>query len=366
MRFSRIVADLPLAVPFVGPEALERARGRPFRARLGSNESPFGPSPAAVEAMARAAAASWMYSDPESHDLHEALAEHLGIEREHVVVGEGIDALLGYTVRCFVDAGDPVVTSLGAYPTFTYHLVGHGANVITVPYRDDREDLGGLLEHVLDTNARLVYLANPDNPMGSWWSAAEVEAFAERLPPETLLVLDEAYAEFAPPGTIPPSAALLRRALRLRTFSKAHGMAGARIGYAFGPTAVVERFEAIRNHFAVNRIAQAGALAALADTDHVAHVLREVESAKARIAQIVTEAGLTALPSATNFVAVDCGGGDLARALREALAERDVYVRMPGAPPLDRCIRVTVGDAASLDVFEAELPEALHTSGLRP
>ncbi|MFN0155901.1 MAG: pyridoxal phosphate-dependent aminotransferase [Gaiella sp.] len=359
MRFSRLVAGLPVTVPFVGPEALERARGRPFRARLGSNESAFGASAEAVAAMTRAAAESWMYNDPESHALHEALAAHLGIGRSHVVVGEGVDALLGYTVRALVDAGDPVVTSHGSYPTFTYHLAGHGAEVVAAPYHDDREDLDALLAAVRRTRARLVYLANPDNPMGSWWTAADVERFVRALPGETLLVLDEAYAEFAPAGVTPEATALLDRALRFRTFSKVHGMAGARVGYAFGPVELVERFEAIRNHFAVNRVAQAGALAALADTAHVERVLREVEEAKARIGRIAVSVGLAVLPSATNFVAVDCGTSEVAKALRETLAERDVYVRMPGVAPLDRCIRVTAALADALDVLETELPGAL-------
>jgi histidinol-phosphate aminotransferase len=127
---SEIVRNIPLTVPFVGPEAQERARGRPFRARLGANESIFGPSPNAIRAMEEAAASSWMYSDPESHDLREAIARHHGVTAKNVVIGEGIDGLLGLTVKMAADPGTPVVTSDGAYPTFNFHVAVQAAKLV--------------------------------------------------------------------------------------------------------------------------------------------------------------------------------------------------------------------------------------------
>ena len=166
-RYTPLVASLPATVPFVGPETQERARGRRFAARLGANESVFGPSPKAVAAMQAAAAEVWMYGDPENHDLRAALAAHHGATPAHVMVGEGIDGLLGYLARLMIAPGDPVVTSDGAYPTFNFHVAGYGGVAAQGPYRGDHEDPEALIAEAARTGAKLIYLANPDNPMGS-------------------------------------------------------------------------------------------------------------------------------------------------------------------------------------------------------
>lgn len=359
-RFTDLAAALPATVPFVGPETQERAMGRPFRARIGANESVFGPSPAAVAAMARAAAGVWMYGDPEVHDLKAALAARHGVSPAHVVVGEGIDGLLGLLVRLLVAPGDRVVTSDGAYPTFNFHVAGFGGALHRVPYDGDREDPAALFARAAEVGARLVYLANPDNPMGSWRPGAEIMRALDALPEGALLALDEAYVEFAPDGTAAPAAADDPRLIRLRTFSKAHGMAGLRVGYALAAPPLASAFDKVRNHFGVGRIAQAGALAALADGAHLDRVAALVAAGRARLAAIADGAGLRALPSATNFVTIDCGGdGALARRVVAALIARGIFVRMPFVPPHDRCIRVTVGTATDLDALAAALPEAL-------
>jgi histidinol-phosphate aminotransferase len=359
-RYTAAVGPLPSTVPFVGPEAQERRRGRAFRARIGANESVFGPSPRAAAAMARAAAECWKYGDPENHDLKVALARLHGVRAENVVVGEGIDALLGYTVRLVVEPGTPVVTSLGGYPTFNFHVAGHGGRLVTVPYDGDREDLPGLLAAAARERAPLLFFCNPDNPMGSWWPAADVQRLIARVPDGTLLCLDEAYGEFAPDGTLPPLDVSDPRVLRFRTFSKAYGMAGARIAYALGEASVVASFDKIRNHFGVNAIAQAGALAALDDPAHLASVVGRVRAARERIGAIARESGLRPLPSATNFVAIDCDrDGAFARRVLAELAARDVFVRMPGVAPLDRCIRISAGTEADLAVLASALPDAL-------
>jgi histidinol-phosphate aminotransferase len=358
-RLTALAESLPESVPFVGPEAQERQRGRPFRARLGANENGFGLSPRAVAAIAEEAGAAWKYGDPENHDLKEALARHRGVTSRQIVVGEGIDGLLGLAVRLFVEAGAPVVTSLGAYPTFNYHVAGFGGRLVTVPYREDREDLVGLLAAARREKAAAVYLANPDNPMGSWHGAADIAAFAEALPASTLLVLDEAYAEFAPAEALPGH--LPDNVLRLRTFSKAYGLAGLRCGYATGAPELIGAFDKVRNHFGVNRLAQAAALAALADEAHLQATVAAVGKARDRIIGIAAANGLAGLPSAANFVAIDCGrDGAFARAVMDALIRRDIFVRKPAAPGIDRCIRVSAAPEAELALLEEALPAALR------
>lgn len=355
-----LIASLPATVPFVGPEAQERARGRPFRARLGANENGFGPSPAVVEAMRASAPEMWKYCDPENYELRHALAELHGIAPENIVIGEGIDGLLGSTVRQYAQQDDPVVTSLGAYPTFNFHVAGFGARLIAVPYEDDRESLQGLLEAARREKARIVYLSNPDNPMGTWWEAEDILSFIEALPPTTLLILDEAYGETAPASALPPIDVSRPNVLRMRTFSKAYGLAGLRCGYAIGEAETIRAFEKVRNHFGVNRMAQAACLAALKDQAHLERAVETVVSCRQRLSAIAEAHGLKALPSATNFVTIDCDSdGAFALRLLQELGKRDVFVRKPMAPGLDRCIRVSVGPETEIAIFEAELGPAL-------
>lgn len=361
-RFTQVVRDLPATVPFTGPEALERASGRPFAARLGANESAFGPSPRAVAAIADAAKSVWMYGDPENHALAQALARHHDIEPDSIVVGEGIDGLLGLLVRLLAEPGDPVVTSLGGYPTFAYHVRAAGGRLHEVPYRDDRADLDALGEAARATGAKIVYLANPDNPTGTWHGAARVQALRNALPDGCVLALDEAYIDFAPAAAAPLFDTADPGLIRLRTFSKAHGLAGLRVGYAVTAPILAGAFDRIRNHFGVGRLAQAGALAALQDTEWLARVTAAVAAGRESIRAIAGANGLVARDSATNFVAIDCGGGAArARAVLDGLAARGIFVRMPGAPPLDRCIRVTVGSEDDLALFGSALAEVIKT-----
>ncbi|EEW24706.1 pyridoxal phosphate-dependent aminotransferase [Rhodobacter ferrooxidans] len=362
-RYTPLVASLPASVPFVGPETQERARGRRFAARLGANESLFGPSPRAIAAMAQAASESWMYGDPENHDLRAALAAHHGVGAENIVVGEGIDGLLGYLTRLTIAPGDTVVSTNGSYPTFNFHVAGFGGTVQKLPYRDDRTDPQALLDAARATGARLIYLANPDNPMGSHHAAETILAMIDALPAGTLMLLDEAYIDLAPDGTSPAIAADDPRVIRLRTFSKGYGMAGVRVGYAVAAAGLIAAFDKVRNHFGVGRIVQAGALAALADQDWLAQVRAKVIAARAEIGRIARENGLHPLPSAANFVTIDCGrDGDFARAVLRELIARDIFVRMPFAAPQDRCIRVSAGDEAALQAFAKALPEALKAA----
>lgn len=362
-RLTPLAQSLPAAVPFVGPETQERDRGRPFKARLGANESLFGPAPSVIEAMSREAAETWKYGDAQSWDLRRALARHLSVGMDNIMVGEGIDGLLGYLVRLTVDPGDKVVTSLGAYPTFNYHVAGFGGDLVTVPYTDDHEDPIALIDRAREVGAKLVYIANPDNPMGTWHDADTIQRMIDAVPVGTLLILDEAYIEFAPDGTAPPFDVTDPRVIRMRTFSKAYGMAGARVGYAVAAEPLITAFHKIRNHFGMARVSQAGALAALQDQDYLAEVQAKVTVACNRIAEIAEANGLSTLPSATNFVAIDCGAdGDFARRVLTELVARDIFVRMPFAAPQDRFIRVSVGNPEDLDAFEAALPAALDAA----
>jgi histidinol-phosphate aminotransferase len=364
MKFTPIIDKLPSTVPFVGPEALERRSGMAIKARIGANENVFGPSPKAIAAIRAAAAESWKYGDPENHELRTALATSLGVGLENVTCGGGIDGLLGLVVRLFIEPGNAVATSLGAYPTFNFHAAAAGGRLVTTPYVNDREDPESLLALARKEGAKLLYFANPDNPMGTYWSATEVQRFIDAVPEDTLLLLDEAYVEFAPDRTAPKLDCSRRNLLRFRTFSKAHGMAGIRVGYAIGHPEIISAFEKIRNHFGISRVSQAAAIAAVSDPSWVSHVRQEVVKARTRIFEIALANSLTPLPSATNFVAIDCGRDDAyARAIVDGLLRHGIFIRMPGVAPLNRCIRVSCGTENDLQLLAEALPKVLATLG---
>jgi histidinol-phosphate aminotransferase len=360
MTFAPIIAKLPSAVPFVGPEALERRTGQPIHARIGANESVFGPSPKVIAAMQAATTESWKYGDPEHHDLKAAIAKAVGVSPENIACGEGIDGLLGLTVRLFIEPGDAVATSFGAYPTFNFQVAASGGKLVTTPYSNDHEDPTALLQLVKSENAKLLYFANPDNPMGSVWPARDVQQLINAVPETCTLILDEAYIEFAPEGTAPDIDVSRKNLLRFRTFSKAHGLAGIRVGYVIGHPDIISAFDKIRNHFGISRISQAGAIAAIQDQDWVTHVKSEVIKARYRIAEIARANGLKPLPTATNFMAIDCGrDGAYAKSIVDGLLHHGIFIRMPGVAPLNRCIRISCGDKKSLDLLAEALPKVL-------
>jgi histidinol-phosphate aminotransferase len=236
-NLTPLAASLPSTVPFVGPETQERQLGRPFRARIGANENGFGPSPRVIAAIVAASSDVWKYADPENFELRARIARHHRVDPANIMIGPGIDGLLGLAVRLFVEPGQTVVSSLGGYPTFNYHVAGYGARLVTVPYRNDHEDLESLTDTIRREQPAMAYLANPDNPMGTWWPAGDVQRFIEAMPETTMLILDEAYCETAPASALPALDTGRPNVLRMRTFSKAYGMAGMRCGYVIGEAA---------------------------------------------------------------------------------------------------------------------------------
>jgi histidinol-phosphate aminotransferase len=350
---------VPTSTPFVGPEDLARRVGRHTLVRLGANESSFGPSPLAIEAMHAAVPETSFYGDPELVDLRTALAARHGCGLEHLSVGAGIDDLLGLIVRAYCGEGGTALMTRGSYPTFVYHVVAYGAVLATVePLADGSTDISALAVAARKLRPRVVYLANPDNPSGSFVGREAVETLRAAVPDDALLVLDEAYADFVEPQELLPEA-IDSGTIRLRTFSKAYGMAGSRIAYAIAPPEVVATFQKIRHHFGVNRIAQAGALAALADGGFVSGVVAEVARGREEYHALGRRLGLRTLPSRTNFVCFEIGTRAQAEAMVDAMLRHGIFIRKPGQPPIDGFIRVTVGTAEQRALFAGCLAEAL-------
>lgn len=320
-----------------------RERGLTSLLRLGANESAFGPSPKAVAAMAAELPRLSLYGDPESYALREALAARHGCAIENICVGAGIDDLMGLAVRAFTSPGTAALATRGTYPTFAYHVGGFGALLETVPYTAAGwVDVDGLIERARELHPAIVYIANPDNPGGSLLPQAEITRLFEALPAQTLLLLDEAYVDFAP--HVPaPSAHIDSRMLRMRTFSKAYGLAGARIGYMIAGARNVRTFEKIRLQYGVSRNAQTGALAALQDEAFHRSVVAGVAAGREDYYALARSLGCKFLPSHTNFVCIDFRTPQRAQRVLQALLERGVFVRKPGAAPLDGYVRISVG-----------------------
>jgi histidinol-phosphate aminotransferase len=356
-QFTDIVRALPPQVPFVPAEGVERRSGRRIEVRLGANESPFGISPRAREAALEALTVISHYCDSEAHALRERLAALHRVAMANIVIGSGIDDLLGLCVRAFVGPGRAAVMTQGSYPTFGYHVLGHGATLVSVPYRDDANDPAALLEAAERVDAHLIYLANPDNPGGSAWPLDVLDRFLADLPARRLVILDEAYADFLPAEIQRPIDVADPRVIRLRTFSKAHGLAGTRIGYALAHEHVIAAFDKIRLHYGVNLLAQRVALASLDDPGFVADVVAQVAEGRRDYERLASEIGLRALPSWTNFVALDVGSPERSRQLVDQLFERGVWVRRASTGTLARCIRVSVGTPAERERFGNVLRE---------
>ncbi len=359
--YSKVLSKVPAMTPFVGPEAIERRRGRPFRLRLGANESSFGLSPKVKAAVAEATGSVALYCDPEHFDLRAKLARRLGLEPGNLVVGEGIDGLLGVIVRAFVDPGDTVVTSAGAYPTFNYHVIGYGGRLEYVPYTArSSNDAEALVEAARRGKAKLLYLSNPDNPTGSFLDPAAIAYILERLPEGCVFILDEAYAEFAPQDGLPPMDVADPRVIRLRTFSKTHGLAGMRVGYGIAARETIAAFDKIRLHFGVGRLSQIAAATAIDDPEFESQVVREVAAGRLVYEDLGRSLNIATLPSLTNFVAFDFETGERAARMLTLMEERDVFVRRPGVAPLDRFVRVTVGTSEERAEFAELFRDALR------
>jgi histidinol-phosphate aminotransferase len=356
---TRQIAAVPAVTPFVAPEELARRVGRASLLRLGANESAFGPSPRASAAMRDAIAHISWYGDPQSLDLRAALAERHGCTPENIVIGSGIDDVMSLVVRTFCAPGDVALATVGTYPTWGFHVAGFGALLASAePTPEAAIDVDALIARAAEVAPKVVYVANPDNPSGAFVAAGELARLRAGLADDVLLVIDEAYADFAAAALL-PSEVLDPRTIRLRTFSKAYGLAGARVGYAVASAETIATIQKIRQHFGVNRTAQIGALAALGDPAFVDGVVAEVACGRAEYANLGRHLGSRTLPSATNFVCFEIGTRDAAEAMVQALLERGVFVRKPSARPIDGFIRVTVGSAAERAAFAEIFSEAL-------
>ncbi|HVA29131.1 MAG TPA: aminotransferase class I/II-fold pyridoxal phosphate-dependent enzyme [Candidatus Baltobacteraceae bacterium] len=353
IRPAPAIEAIPAMTPFIGPEQLMREAGRDELVRLGANESAFGPSPNAVAAMAAELPRLSWYGDPDSYELRVELARKHRCRVEELVVGAGIDDIMGLVVRAFVAPGGAALTTRGSYPTFNYHVTGYGGRLVFAAYRNDgRLDLDLLVQVAKNERPSVIYLANPDNPSGTFVDRDDMARFFDALPRDAVVLLDEAYADFVDEDALLQTG-IEDRLVRTRTFSKAYGMAGARIGYAIASERVIATLQKIRLHYGVNRNAQIGALASLRDEPFRRHVVEQVVAARRDYYALAAELNLATIESQTNFVCIDLGSNERATRVMNDLLARGVWIRKPGLPPLDRFVRVSAGTKPMRDAFAA-------------
>jgi histidinol-phosphate aminotransferase len=344
-------------------EEVQRELGLERVVKLASNEGPWGPFPAALEAMERSAGALNRYPDGGAFHLRNALAERHGVEPGQIVTGAGADAIIGHLSVASLDPGDEVVTGWPSFISYVLDALKVGGVPVRVPLRDDRLDLEAMLA-AITPRTKLVHIATPNNPTGTMTGRAELDAWFERVPEHVLTVVDQAYLEYieAPdyPDAVAEYLAAGRRVLVLRTFSKIYGLAGLRVGYGVGPADVITGIGKIRRAFDVNTQAQVAALASLDDEAELARRRRLTGEGRATLEQTLREHGLApAGPAVANFLYVEVG--EHAASLFEALLRQGAIVRPLGAFGAPGALRITVGTPEE-NAFFADALAAVRTA----
>lgn len=333
---------------------VKKEHGLLHAVKLASNENALGASPRTVAAARKAAASLHVYPDGFSADLKAALARKAAVPLTQVTVGAGSDELIELLGRAYLAPGDSIVASRHAFIRYRMSADIMDAETIEVPMGPDLKHDLAAMARAATPRTKLVFVANPNNPTGTYNTSAELEAFLDALPPRVLPVLDEAYFEFARlQNDYPDGLSLLkkgRRLLVLRTFSKVYGLASLRLGWGAGPEDVVDALERIRPPFNVNAVAQAAGLAALADQGHVRRSVRLMAAERGKLEKALTERGMEWTPSAANFLLVKVAPLR-GREVFERLLRRGVIVRAVDEYGLPDHIRVTVGRPAENRLF---------------
>ncbi len=347
-------------------EELEREYGISDSIKLASNENPWGPSPKAVAAIAQSLSGLHRYPDGSGFYLTAAIADWLGAGMDEIVLGNGSNEVIEFLVKAFVRTGDEVITS---HPSFLMYQkfvqIRGGCNKI-IELKEMRHDLDHIIETVSD-KTRLIFLDNPNNPCGTFFNTEELDRFLKKLPESVIVVLDEAYVDFVEPEHRIDILSYIRQptgipaVVALRTFSKAFGLAGLRIGYGLMHRDITNLLHRVRQPFNINLPAQRGALAALNDKAHYSTTINKTRSGRSLLQQEIRQLGCKAYPSHTNFFLIDVGGD--ATTLYEAMLHKGVIVRSMAAYGYPTFIRITVGTKKENERFLKTFAACLNELG---
>ena len=347
------IRGLPVYVPGRPIEEVEREL-KIHAVKLASNENPLGPSPKGMEAARKVLADANRYPDGGTLRLREKIAAMHEVSPDEIFIGLGSSEIIDVVARTLLGPGRIGLTAEGTYAPFSTAIRASGASLERVPLCGFKFDLPELA-HAITNATRVIYLANPNNPTGTAFGAEEFQRFLSQVPSDTLVVLDEAYIHYAERPDMPQSVELFRlrkNLLILRTFSKVYGMAGMRIGYGIGQAPLVNAMNKLRTPFNVSGVAQAAAIAALDDHDHVRRCIEANRMERKRITEEVARLGLLPVKSETNFVFVETGPE--AKAISEELLREGVIVRPLAWMGFPEAIRISVGTTEeNSKLFEA-------------
>jgi histidinol-phosphate aminotransferase len=352
------IRGLPVYVPGRPIEEVEREL-KIHAVKLASNENPLGPSPKAVEAAKKALSDSHRYPDGGSHLLRETLAARTGLAAEEIFVGLGSSEIIDLASRVLLRAGLQGMTSHGSYAPFSVAIRASGAELVLVPQKQFAFDLEAMAAAVTPRTG-VIYLANPNNPTGTAFSLAELEDFLTRVPDTVLIVLDEAYVHYAPSLNRRKTEEIFRQRrnlLILRTFSKVYGLAGMRIGFAIGRPEMLAAMNKLKTPFNTSGVAQAAALAAIDDREHVERCITTNAIERKRLSEGLTKLGLQPVPSETNFIFMDVGPE--AKEICDELLQLGVIVRPLGWMGFPEAMRISVGTADENEKCLAALGQIL-------
>jgi histidinol-phosphate aminotransferase len=360
-RVPQYIHDLNPYIPGRPIEEVERELK--IRAiKLASNENPLGPSPRAVEAGRDALAGANRYPDGGGHYLREALAGLHGVSPENVILGLGSSELIDLSARMMLRPGEEGLTSEGSFPLFYIAVQATGSRLVTVPLKDYAFDLDAMAR-AITPHTRYIILANPNNPTGTMFTADEFDAFLRGVPEDVLVVLDEAYCDYVHHPGYSRSIERVRdgaNILVLRTFSKVHGLAGLRIGFGIGPVPLLSEMNKVRTPFNTTGVAQAAALAALGDVDHVRRSLESNRAGMVQLTRGLESLGAKFVPSFGNFIYIDAGVRAPDIALK--LEKMGVIIRPLDWMGMPHGLRVTIGTAEENTKFLAAFAEAISSS----
>ncbi len=363
-RIPEYIRGISPYVPGKPVEEVEREL-KIHAVKLASNENPLGPSPLAVEAARVALASANRYPDGGGFYLREKLSKRLGVPAGNILLGNGTSELIDLAARCMLRPGEEAITSEGSFPLYSISIRAAGGRLVLVPQREYTFDLEAITRAVTP-RTRLVYLSNPNNPTGTMFKADALDEFLDRVPPDVLVVLDEAYFEYVEQPGYSRSLDSVRAGkslLVLRTFSKVYGLAGIRMGYGIGPAALLDQINKFRAPFNTSGIAQAAALAALDDAEHVRRSQESNRAGLGQLAEGLRREGLRFVPSVANFVLVELDTD--AQPVANELLGRGVIVRPMRWMGFPNAVRVSVGTADENRKFLAEIGAALDALGVK-
>lgn len=362
-RIPSYIREIDPYVPGKPIEEVEREL-RTRAVKLASNENPLGPSPLAVEAARKTLGESNRYPDGGGFYLRGALARKLGVAAENLILGGGSTELIDLVARTLLREGDEGLTSAGSFPLYSIVIRATGARLVEVPQREYNIDLTAMAR-AITPRTKLVFLANPNNPTGTMFTTGEFDEFLAQTPEGVLVALDEAYFDYVERGDYSRSIERMgegRAILVLRTFSKVYGLAGLRIGYGIGAAELLAEMNKLRSPFNTSNVAQAAALAALEDAEHVRRSVSSNRDGLAGLSRGLEALGVRAVPSFANFLLVDVGGD--AQPVADELMKLGVIVRPMRWMGFPNAIRVTVGTSAENEKFLAALAQVNAPAGV--